>query len=78
MPYVNVYVDTCDVIEEMDDDDLISALKNRGYVVMKNGTTASSLDGVERVEHLSLCGLKVAAQSEALRIVGDAIGRNLQ
>ncbi len=78
MPYVNVYVDNGDVLDEMDDDDLISALKSRGYVVMKNGTSASSLDGLERVEHLSLCGLKGAAKSEALRIVGDAIGRNLQ
>lgn len=77
MPYVRVYVDSDDVLEEIDDDDLKTELEKRGYQVSEKGRTIAAVDGLDRVEHLSLCGLTQDAQAEALRLVGDAIGRTL-
>ena len=34
MPYVDVWVDTEDAIEDASDDDLISELESRGYIVL--------------------------------------------
>ena len=78
MPYVNVHVSSVDFFEELDDEDLIAELEKRGYVVAGEGRQISELDGIDRVEHLSICGLKREAQIEALRIVGESIGRSLQ
>jgi hypothetical protein len=30
MPYVNTYIDVCDVLDELSDDELIDELKRRG------------------------------------------------
>ena len=77
MPYVSVYVDSDDVLEESDDEDLKSELVKRGYHVSEKGRPIAAVDGLERIEHLSLCGLTQEAQAEALRLVGDALWRTL-
>ncbi|CAN7315780.1 hypothetical protein [Acidovorax delafieldii] len=71
MPYV--YVE----LSELESSDLVSELESRGYVVAKEETPIKTLYGLERIEHLALCGLVHDAQSEALALVGDAIGRRL-
>lgn len=77
MPYVRVYIDTSDVADELDDDELKRELEKRGYQVSEKGKSVASLDGLARVEHLALCGLVRDAQAEALQLVGDAIGRRI-
>lgn len=73
-----IHIDTGDILGECEDDELKAELESRGYVVIGNGHSLSEMDGLERIRHLSLCGLKDAARTEALQLVGQAIGRNLQ
>ena len=75
MPYVNVWIDGDDLIDELEDDDLIEKLETRGYVCYKSG--GSSGDGYSSVEHLLDCGMADAARAEALMIVSKIIGRTL-
>lgn len=71
MPYV--YIE----LSELDSSDLVSELESRGYVVAKDQAPIRTLDGLDRIEHLALCGLVLDAKNEALALVGDAIGRRL-
>lgn len=75
MPYVNVWIDNDEVIEESDDDDLIEALNSRGYSCYKDGSAGNG--EYSSVEHLMDCGMVNEAKAEALLIVGRAIGRSL-
>ena len=75
MPYVNVWIDEDDLLDELDDDYLISKLKNRGYSCFKSGSSGD--DGFLSVEHLLDCGFKKEAREEALLIVGKTLGRSL-
>lgn len=70
MPYVSVQMD----LDEFDEDDLVEELESRGYRVSKANDQAT-LDDLEHVEHLALCGLISDARNEALELVGKAIGR---
>lgn len=73
MPYVCVQVD----ISDIDSADMVKELETRGYTVSRAGGPVATLDGLDRIEHLALCGLMRDAQAEALSLVGDAIGRRL-
>jgi hypothetical protein len=75
MPYVNVWVDNDDLLDEIDDDDLVEKLNRRGYACFKNGVA----NGHEfsSVKHLMDCGMINEAKAEAFLIVGRAIGRSL-
>ena len=75
MPYVNVWIDNDEVIEKTDDNDLIEALKSRGYSCYKDGSSSDNV--FASVEHLLDCGMIDAAEQEALRIVGKIIGKML-
>jgi hypothetical protein len=75
MPYVEVWVETDDLIDELDDDDLIEKLQSRGYSCFKDAFADRGEFGI--VEHLSVCGLVDEARAEALKIVSKAIGRSL-
>lgn len=75
MPYVSVWVEDSDVLDEIDDDDLISALKKRGYSVSRS--ISENLEGINRIDHLYDCGMADQARKEALMLVGNAIGRPL-
>jgi hypothetical protein len=82
MPYVHVHIN----LNDFDVDDLIEELKDRGYVVTEQVTGLSHLNLEEQasvmdfnhIEHLAICGQLDAARSEALELVGQAIGRRLQ
>jgi hypothetical protein len=71
MPYVHIHID----LDEFDDDDLISELESRGYTCTKD--SATGLEGLERVEHLAVCGQIEIARAEALQLVSKAIGRTI-
>lgn len=73
MPYVEVWVDV-DLSDE-DDEDLISELEGRGYTVQK--LDGYNMIGLAAVEHLLDCGMVEYARLEALRIVGNSLGRKL-
>ena len=75
MPYVNLWIDNDEVIEETDDDDLIEALKSRGYSCFKSGSSGDNV--FASVEHLLDCGMADAAKQEALMIVSKILGRTL-
>jgi hypothetical protein len=72
MPYVHIHID----LDEFDDDDLIEELESRGYTCTKD--SATGLEGLDRVEHLAVCGQLEIARAEALQLVSTAIGRPLQ
>lgn len=74
MPYVNVWIETDDLFNDMTDEEIIGALESRGYSCFKNSATSGDF---AIVEHLSVCGLIDEARSEALKIVGSVIGRRL-
>lgn len=69
---VDVNVD----LDDFDTDDLIEELESRGYVVSKSAGV-DTLGDLDHVEHLVICGQASAARSEALELVGKAIGRAL-
>lgn len=71
MPYVSVDID----LNDFDDDDLIEELESRGYLCVKDAV--SSLNGLERIEHLADCGQLEFARAEALQLVSKAIGRTI-
>lgn len=71
MPYVHIHID----LDEFDDDDLVEELESRGYTCTKD--SATGLEGLDRIEHLAICGQSDVAKAEALKLVGDAIGRPL-
>jgi len=75
MPYVNVWIDNDEVIEETDDDDLIEALNSRGYSCYKGGSSSDNV--FASVEHLLDCGMVDTARAEALTIVSKILGRTL-
>lgn len=70
MPYVSVHVD----LDDFDDADLRKELESRGYLVTEDKGLSSAGD-IEYVEHLASSGLLAAAQQEALKLVGQVIGR---
>lgn len=70
MPYVSVHID----LDEFDDDDLISELESRGYTCSK---AAAGVEGLDRIEHLAICGQLEIARAEALQLVSAAIGRSI-
>lgn len=72
MPYIHVSVS--DVIDELDSEDLIEELVRRGYSEPSKNI-AAGLDGLDRIAHLAACGLVNDARTEALQMVGEAIGR---
>lgn len=71
MPYVHIHID----LDEFDDDDLISELESRGYTCSKDSVTG--VEGLERIEHLAVCGQLEIARAEALQLVSTAIGRSI-
>jgi hypothetical protein len=71
MPYVHIHID----LDEFDDDDLIEELESRGYTCTKDSVTG--LEGLERVEHLAICGQLEAARAEAMQLVSATIGRSI-
>jgi hypothetical protein len=71
MPYVSVHID----FDDFDEDDLVEELESRGYTCTKNAP--AGLDGLDRVEHLAICGQLEIARAEALRLVSQAIGRTI-
>lgn len=70
MPYVSVHID----LDEFDDADLRKELESRGYLVTKDKGLSISGD-IEYVAHLASCGFFADARQEALKLVGQAIGR---
>lgn len=75
MPYVSVYVETHDILEELDSDDIIEVMNRRGYSCFKDGSSSNNV--FASVEHLFDCGMIDAAEQEALKIVGKIIGKML-
>lgn len=73
MPYVSVHVD----LDDFDDEDLQQELESRGYLVTKDKGLSRAGD-IEYVEHLAACGLVDAAREEALKLVGQVIGRAIR
>lgn len=71
MPYVSVRID----FDDFDEDDLVEELESRGYTCTKNAP--AGLDGLDRVEHLAICGQLEIARAEALQLVSKAIGRTI-
>jgi hypothetical protein len=71
MPYVSVHID----LDDFDEDDLVEELESRGYTCTKNAP--AGLDGLDRVEHLAICGQLEIARAEALQLVSKAIGRTI-
>lgn len=69
MPYVSVHID----LDDFDEDDLIEELESRGYTCTKDAVTG--VKGLERIEHLAVCGQLEIARAEALQLVSAAIGR---
>jgi hypothetical protein len=69
MPYVSVHIE----FDDFDEDDLVEELESRGYTCTKNAP--AGLDGLDRVEHLAICGQLEIARAEALQLVSLAIGR---
>ena len=64
--------------DEFDDDELVSELESRGYVVTKDGANSiGELGTLAHVEHLAICGLLQDARAEALSLVSKHIGRRL-
>ena len=74
MPYVQVYVDNADVLEKMSDDDLIKEMGLRGFKCAKEAPPIT-MDGIEHIEHLVLCGLYADARQEALQMIERQIER---
>lgn len=74
MPRINIDVNVS--LDEFDDDDLIEEMESRGYTCTKD--SATGLEGLDRVEHLAVCGQLEIARAEALQLVSTAIGRPLQ
>lgn len=68
MPYVSVHID----LDDFDDEDLIKELESRGYTCSKD---AAGFEGLDRIEHLAICGQLEIARAEALQLVSAAIGR---
>ena len=75
MPYVSVYVETRDILEELESDDIIEVLGNRGYSCFKGSSSGDNV--FASVEHLLDCGLADTARAAALMIVGKILGRSL-
>jgi spore coat polysaccharide biosynthesis protein SpsF (cytidylyltransferase family) len=75
MPYVSVYVDTHDIIEELEDDDIIEVMSNRGFSCFKGSISGDNV--FASVEHLLDCGMADTARAEALTIVSKILGRTL-
>jgi len=75
MPYVSVYVETHDILEELDSDDIIAVMGKRGYSCFKGSSSGDNV--FASVEHLLDCGLADTAKAEALMIVGKILGRSL-
>lgn len=71
MPYVSVHID----LDDFDEDELIEELEYRGYTCTKNAP--AGLDGLDRIEHLAICGQLEIARAEALQLVSHAIGRTI-
>lgn len=71
MPYVSVHID----LDDFDDDDLISELESRGYTCSKDAP--AGVEGLDRIEHLAICGQLEIARAEALQLVSAAIGRSI-
>ncbi len=69
MPYVSVHID----LDEFDDDELVEELESRGYACSKDAVTG--VEGLDRIEHLAVCGQLEIARTEALQLVSKAIGR---
>lgn len=82
-----VTVDTDVTLDEFDDADIAGYLRQRGYFV--SGTSAAphdqddepanvlDPDALDHIDTLALCGQIEAARTEALALVGKAIGRTL-
>lgn len=84
-PYV--YPDVEVGLDEFDDEDIVEYLRHNGYQVSGTAVTESaapeasrtiSADDLDYINTLALAGQIEAAQQEALRVVGKAIGRSLQ
>lgn len=86
-------VPTCSVdadvrLDEFCDSDIAEYLRHRGYYVSNTSaaphghqpapSAVLDPDDLNHIETLALCGQRSAAQSEALALVGNAIGRPLQ
>lgn len=71
MAYVRVEID----LEEFDDDELVDELVGRGYDCTKN--EPKMLNGMARVEHLAMCGMKSDALAELINITEQSLGISL-
>lgn len=67
-------------LDDFSDEEIAAYLRQQGYQVegIGSGVCAINTGALEDVERLALCGQITAAQSEALALVGRAIGRTLQ
>lgn len=71
MAYVRVEID----LDEFDDDELVDELETRGYDCTKG--EPKTIDGMARVEHLAMCGLKADALTELISITEKSMGISL-
>lgn len=87
MPYVEVHIGI-EVLDEFTHDDIADYLRKRGYYVSDssmaphdhdaNPENVFDPDELNHIETLAVCGQIDAARTEALALVGNAIGRALQ
>jgi len=75
MPYVRVFVDVSDALEELEDDDIADEMKKRGFWCFKKGS--GDAEDFSSVQHLLDCGMRDEAKKEALEIVGQMMGKPL-
>lgn len=75
MPYVQVFVDFSDVIDEFDDEEIAEEMRKRGYWCFKKGD--QEIEDFAIVQHYFDCGLRDQAKKEAIEIVGQMMGRPL-
>ena len=81
-------VDASVNLDEFGEDEIAEYLRHRGYYVSATSAAPHDQDGdpenvldpekLEHIGHLALCGQLDAARSEALSLIGTAIGRTLQ
>ena len=74
MSQVRVYVDVDDVFSQVNDAELIAEMESRGYRCAKHAPLIT-LEGIDHIEHLVLCGMYADARHEALVMLEKQIQR---
>jgi hypothetical protein len=85
---VTVEADATVSLDEFEDSEIAEYLRQRGYFVSGSRTIFNDQEGdspnildpdeLDHIETLLVCGQMDAAKSEALALIGSAIGRTLQ